>query len=234
MTPLHVACNRGDINCVRRLLKHGANVNFSCIDGGTPLCDAAARGSVSCIRLLLDHGALVNPPLCLTTPLHEASFKGSPDCVQLLVDAGAVLNGNDCNLGTPLHIAVLRNHVDCARILLNAGADVNALKIHQAPLHIAATNESEELGCLLLEYGASVYMTNNRGLTPRQLMQRPNGKLYAKILEHERVPLSLKDSCRRRIRAVLGPRRLRQLRDFHSLPTVMLVYVGHGTLKECA
>ena len=58
-TPLHFACNRGDIGVVAVLLKNGADIN-SCtsVDGGwTPLMEACRAGRTNVVVLLLEHGA---------------------------------------------------------------------------------------------------------------------------------------------------------------------------------
>ncbi|WP_407809560.1 ankyrin repeat domain-containing protein, partial [Staphylococcus aureus] len=43
-TPLHVACHFGQINMVRFLLQHGADVNAITSHGYTPLHQAAQQG----------------------------------------------------------------------------------------------------------------------------------------------------------------------------------------------
>lgn len=56
-TPLHIACNRDNLDDVRWLVDFGANVN-ACGDLGlTPLHVAIARGSIDIARLLLKVGA---------------------------------------------------------------------------------------------------------------------------------------------------------------------------------
>jgi len=62
-TPLHVASHFGQINMVRFLLQHGANVKACTSIGYTPLHQAAQQGHTSIVNLLLENSA---PPNSLT------------------------------------------------------------------------------------------------------------------------------------------------------------------------
>jgi len=59
-TPLHVACHFGQVNMVRFLLQHGANVDTSTSFGYTPLHQAAQQGHILVISLLLENKAKPN------------------------------------------------------------------------------------------------------------------------------------------------------------------------------
>lgn len=59
-TPLHVACHFGQVNMVRFLLQHGANVDTSTTFGYTPLHQAAQQGHILVISLLLENKAKPN------------------------------------------------------------------------------------------------------------------------------------------------------------------------------
>ncbi len=76
LTPLHIACFSGHLNCAQLLIRLGAIIDATTIDGATPLCGACASGNYECVQLLLSNGALVNPVHSLSTPLHEAAFAG--------------------------------------------------------------------------------------------------------------------------------------------------------------
>lgn len=43
-TPLHEACNQGNVEVAKQLLKAGANVNVQGFEDDTPLHDAAGNG----------------------------------------------------------------------------------------------------------------------------------------------------------------------------------------------
>ena len=58
-TALWFAVNAGtpNMDIVRALVEHGANVNARCIGGATPLHGAAEFGTPEVVRYLIDHGA---------------------------------------------------------------------------------------------------------------------------------------------------------------------------------
>ncbi|XP_040199224.1 ankyrin repeat and SOCS box protein 13 [Rana temporaria] len=203
ITPLHEACLHGHLQCVNLLLTAGAQVDARNIDGSTPLCDASAAGSLECIKLLLEYGAKVNPPLFTASPLHEACMSGSADCVKLLIKMGANLEAHDCHFGTPLHVACAREHLDCAKGLLLAGAKVNAAKLHETALHHAAKVKNKDLIEMLVEFGGNVYARDNRGKKPSDYSwsNSPTAKCFE---YYEKMPRSLSQLCRLKLREVLG------------------------------
>ncbi|XP_039999733.1 ankyrin repeat and SOCS box protein 13a.1 isoform X2 [Xiphias gladius] len=168
ITPLHEACMQAQVKCARLLLEAGAQVDVRTIHGSTPLCNACASGSLECAKLLLEYGAKVNPSLTALTasPLHEACIQGNVDVVRLMIASGAQLEAYDVHFGPPLHIACAKGHVDCVRELLIAGANVNSVKFHETALHHAARVHKVEMIELLVEFGASVYASDNLGRKP--------------------------------------------------------------------
>jgi len=149
------AVRRGDVECVRELLRRGVNPNVRdgdpvtlfnigaylkkgraeieeggggyCVTGETPLHVAAEKGHVEIARLLLEHGADPNArDMYGVTPLHLATYWGHLDVVKLLLEHGADPNAKE-KLGgeTPLYWAVQHKRTDIAKLLLKHGADPN-------------------------------------------------------------------------------------------------------------
>ena len=90
VTPLHLACRGGFVDCVALLLATGASANARDAFGWAPAHDCAAHGNESILRMLAEHGAQLH--LATKdgwTPLHFAAFNGSTRAVLLLLRHGA-------------------------------------------------------------------------------------------------------------------------------------------------
>src|SRR5579871_1054294 len=99
----------GDLEAVKCLLDHGANVKAKTQTGFTALIAASLSGNAKVVALLLERGADPNA-VCelergiLQTPAGVAASMGYADCLRLLMAAGADVNAQ----GGPFkHNAVL-------------------------------------------------------------------------------------------------------------------------------
>ncbi len=133
-----IACKKRDLDSVRTLLEHGADINAH-VDTyqNTPLLQAAERGHCEIAEYLLDQGADV------ANALKVASGKGHDSIVKLLLDNGAEIDEGNCLRYTPLMAAAGAGHASTVRLLLLRGANVNKENIWgQTALYIA-----EDFGC---------------------------------------------------------------------------------------
>jgi len=134
-SPLALAVGTDDLDTVRLLLHHGADIHEIDSDGSTLLHRAAGNGSTSVAEFLLTEGADVNAATddWRTTPLHEAAANAPPALVALLLSHGAHVNARETatsgNIfaGTPLHAAIRTDRKRNIELLIAHGADVNAL-----------------------------------------------------------------------------------------------------------
>jgi len=86
-SPLMMACLKGQIGMVRKLIARDADVNKP---GWTPLHYAATGGHLAIMDLLLEHHAFIDAESPNgTTPLMMAAHYGSEAAVKLLLEAGA-------------------------------------------------------------------------------------------------------------------------------------------------
>ena len=91
-TPLlHICCNM-DMECLKALLKHGANANYKAgPQAVTPLHVAAEAGTSSAVDVLLHHGANVHAQCAMgETALHKATKTGHVRVIKMLIKAGVV------------------------------------------------------------------------------------------------------------------------------------------------
>ncbi|XP_011813264.1 PREDICTED: ankyrin repeat and SOCS box protein 9 isoform X2 [Colobus angolensis palliatus] len=188
VSPLHEACLGGHPSCVKILLKHGAQVNGVTTDWHTPLFNACVSGSQDCVNLLLQHGASVQPESDLASPIHEAARRGHVECVDFLIAYGGNIDHKISHLGTPLYLACENQQRACVKKLLESGADVNQGKGQDSPLHAAARTASEELACLLMDFGADTQAKNAEGKRPVELVP-PDSPLARLFLEREGASL---------------------------------------------
>ena len=140
-TPLHLACEKGNINLVKKLLEAGADPNVTDEFGFTPLMRAVLSTSKSgittdvvsfIITTLCNSKCSVNAAFVPSKPsdpnvyycegstaLHMAidEWRVDPLCVQVLVDNGAALDARDVHGRTPLHITSIRGHHHLIKLL---------------------------------------------------------------------------------------------------------------------
>jgi ankyrin repeat protein len=192
--PILVA--NGNLDVIKVLLKHGADIEQMDVYGKSPLHHACESHELQLetVRFLLDHGANVNfrssPKLDFVeynvTPLHSAMDnwqEGCEEIVRLLLDRGADIDSKDSEKQSPLFLACRNQyHLGVVKLLLERGANVNhKTKVGGTPLFaaiesaltdrhaITAINEeSIELVDLLLSHGARLPYFN-MGMDDEQL-----------------------------------------------------------------
>src|SRR2546421_7019257 len=136
-TPLHWAARRGDANATEHLLLAGANPNYHSNEGNTAL--------------------------------HAASQSQNPRCFELLTMAGADVHAVDRWGDQPLHDACNnRDIAACVKPLIMGGAlvDCKTRAGGRTPLFMAAAKNNLNIGSLLLESNANMYISDDNGETP--------------------------------------------------------------------
>jgi ankyrin repeat protein len=133
LNSLQMAGANGDNDLIRRLLRHGADINWPAAEneGRTALQVAAEVGLESTVRLLLDEGADVNAPACRREGLTalQAAAKGGFLCIaDILLKKGANVNApGGISYGmTAIEAASENGRIDMLKLLLNAGADITS------------------------------------------------------------------------------------------------------------
>lgn len=173
--PLHTAigADQGtplDLNMVKVLLRHGANVDTNDMDGRPALHAAVqrtrGRASVEVVRTLLQHGAdLYSRDDRQNTILHTAVVTGRAEIVALILQHGIHVDVRDQNGRTPLHAAVnlRRERHAVVKSLLQHGANTNVYDDDgDTPLRLAVWYGNIRVAMTLLLHGADMRIPSGR------------------------------------------------------------------------
>ena len=160
LTPLAIACQRGNYFAVDRLLRaDGIDIAVCDNQGSTPLHEACEYGSEKIVELLLKKGAqILEADRDGVIPLHVACREGHVAIVKLLFLHGyhmkeGLVKAEDIHGSSALHFAVESGVKDIVEVLLLNGSDPIAQKKNEVtPLHIAARNGHIEIAKYLLQY----------------------------------------------------------------------------------
>ena len=164
-TPLHMASYCGQVDIMRWLLDHSADVNaLTQPRRYTPLFGAIFELQAEAVQVLLEHNADINsqhiegktPLYCVLTAHGTSKPEGGlVDTVRRLLKHGA--DPNICNKdhSTPLHRASSLGFLEVARLLISCRAKVDVKdKTGRTPFQLAASKGHDEMTKLLLEHGA--------------------------------------------------------------------------------
>ena len=111
-----------DLECMRILINHGANVNARDDDQWTALHYAAMRSNIDGINLLLDKGADIHlVDNNNATPLMLTCYRNDINSTRVLLERGANLTIPDCDGNTCLHYATKNLDIDMIKLLFEYG-----------------------------------------------------------------------------------------------------------------
>lgn len=157
-TPLMACARTGNVDAVKLMIAHGADVNLKETQREqTALMMAVAEKHAEVVRALVDSGADVNARSRISTldpPVRSPTY--FPD-VHFPTTTGGF---------TPLLFAAQQGDIESARILLEAGANVDyATSEDGSALGVAAASGHEKLALFLLEHGADPDAKDGYGIT---------------------------------------------------------------------
>jgi len=144
-TPLHVAAQNNDIDCITALLKHGAPVNMKDGNGDTALTYLIKHQSREGVVLLSEYGC----DFTMTfhndnTALHLATMANNVDIVSFIVSlAPELVNRVNAGGDSPLSLAVVGNSYTICKLFLECGAD----KMRENDKGFSAYSMAKERGC---------------------------------------------------------------------------------------
>ena len=188
-TPLIVAVQTGNLDCVKVLLNYKADIEeqgesfidcyneldklWDYTESALPLFFAAGTGHLDILSYLFEQGANVNASSSSddfwSTPLIVALITGHIDAFTFLIDKGADVNLQDHQGYTALHHAVKSENFDALSCLVHNGADVNLFTSyeHSTPLMLACQSDFLNMDAInfLLNKGADVNLQDHKGYT---------------------------------------------------------------------
>jgi ankyrin repeat protein len=152
-TPTQLAASLGDVEALKLLLDHGADVNEApANESGRTALQAASLlmpgpKKTALIQLLLEHGANINADAALIggiTALQGAAIAGDLMLARLLISLGADVNAWPSFRGgrTAVEAAAEHGRLDMVQLLLNAGAtgDIMHGTGHKCAIKLAEEN----------------------------------------------------------------------------------------------
>jgi ankyrin repeat protein len=105
-TGLHWACQDGNVECLRVLIKNKADVDCKAENGWAGLYFACQNGNPECLRLLIENNADVDyKNEGGVTGLHAACQNREVECIRLLVENNA-------------DVAARKGHLECVKVMM--------------------------------------------------------------------------------------------------------------------
>ena len=162
------AAEQRDKTSVTTLLKAGADVNATQVDGTTALHWATYNDDAETVALLVRAGANVNAVNRYgMPPLAQACINGNAAIVKLLLDAGADPNATMKGGETVLMLASRSGSVDAVKALLARDATTKTReRLGQTALMWAAAEGHTDVVRALIDAGADINAKIDSGFTP--------------------------------------------------------------------
>lgn len=203
------ALKEGNLEWVKDLFLHGAEVNTPFKSGKFPLHYAAQNGHGEIAQFLLKQGAalratdrndetpraiaqkkghnqlveLFDQQLKLNIKLMGALKKGALETAQELLIKGAQVSGRTTSWATPLHVACATGNEKLVELLLKNNAALNARDCEgSTPLHWATGSSNPEIIQLLCNTGADINSGDRNGYTPLHWAARAGALCMTKKL----------------------------------------------------
>ncbi len=174
----YIAAEHGNMEGVKFLLQHGADLNETNFNGVTGLFLAAKRGHLETVKYLLEQGADLSKGKYQFDALLLAEERGYHEIVDILFDYGINTSG-------ALFIVEKTGHAHVMRKLLKRGADTNETNPDgYTPLTFAAVHGGLYEVQILIEHGADVNHPDKNGKTALQYAQECEDEEMIKLLKN--------------------------------------------------
>lgn len=187
-TPLHIAGQHSNLQCVEWLLRHGADHSVRSARGWTALHLCAIRGCRKVAQVLLRQGAdVMARDLRGCTPGHLATIHDHPNLLHSFISSGHELDCRDGRGWSMAHHACYHGNLSCLRLLNNAPLHQPDLE-GNTPLHLACRAGQlacvkQLLSCSVGSWSSWISSKNFHGKTPKREAIEGGRGLVAGYLE---------------------------------------------------
>ncbi len=196
MMPLHYAAWKGNVEIVKLLLDHGADLHETIVEQSV-IHFAARSENVEVVSILLDKGADVNAKGFMeVTPLMYAAARNDLKMARFLLERSADIQQKDIQGFTALYHAVENGSPEIIDFLISRGANVNeASKTsygYETPLYHAMLRGRIDNAILLVtKYNANVNTQTADGSTPLHLaVYKGQKEMVDVLLQNKSNPLT--------------------------------------------
>ena len=123
---IHYAAANGHIDCIKKLVEKGVDINRAGPSGKTPLHIAASLNDVETVKFLLENGAKnTSKDKFGRSALMLAVMNGALQVSSILLAKGAPYDLPDKSTNHPLHYACAYGYPELIDLLMEAGCDPN-------------------------------------------------------------------------------------------------------------
>lgn len=183
------ACKNGDLDIIQDFIDSGNDVDTILISNYSLLHFAASYANRKVINFLLQVGAKLNncidgytPLMSLCNATHDTGEDGL-ECLKLLLESGASANAKSRFKETPLMQACSsrKSKEFIEELLKHVNEGINDQDTDgRTALFYAVRNNEIEVAKLLIEHGADPLLTNDNGITVKEVAR---AKGYLDMLE---------------------------------------------------
>ncbi len=208
-TALILAAQNGNIHLIHDLIRRGADLDATDVNGDTALNHAAQFHQPAAMRLLLEAGAdaSIQDKWKQTPLISAAGVSHNRPAVRLLLERGADTEIATPHGGTPLNYAAGWGDLPIINALLQKGANPNsaAASDGSTPLISSAQHLHVQAAAALLNSGANLAAHDKAGRTAlhRALSATPNRPFIRLLIAHGADPFAVDSdgvNCVRRAR----------------------------------
>ncbi|XP_046367458.2 uncharacterized protein LOC124142827 isoform X2 [Haliotis rufescens] len=154
-----VAATMGNIDIVKCLIQHSADLNLHDILFNAPIHSACRSGNHDLVALISRQCCISEGDAEGDTPLHIACERGDVDIVSMLLERGADCTMLNYTNEMPLDIVCKKGFLEVAKVILNHRSYPLPYDGSNTPLHKACIGGFTDIIELLLEYDADRSVT---------------------------------------------------------------------------